>query len=146
MGRRIRIAWDKEGRTGFYVEFKGEDVCFYAKNTCITFSPRKITVEGNVDKIMEYDTPKRKYLYIEFEEPIEPLIVGCRYSSLILFKGFEIRVTIVSDELKYITIITPGLWIYYYAIISNDIIGVELPRKKKVFREEAEREIIVYFT
>ena len=116
-----------------------------AENTRIILRQREIVVDSPVSRYEDVVTSKRKYFYIYLSENIKPLhppridiidydVVG----------GFEIRVTNIEVS-RYLTIITPGAYLYNYVILSDNLLGGETNTRRELFYEKTSRGLTIYF-
>ena len=142
--KKLYIAWDSKGRYGLLSSLRGEALTIAAYNITLTFNPRGIDVVANIGDVKVYDIGKRKYVYIFLNERIKPLPTG---KSDIVDKefigSFEVVVTRINGN-NYLTIITPGSWLYNYVILTDDTLLIEMSSKKDVYFEKLEDEIVVH--
>ncbi len=144
MLRKVYVAWNSKGKHGLLFSFRGESLTIAAYNLTITLNSRGVDVVASIKDTKVYEIGKRKYVYIIFKEKIQPLPTG---KSDIIDKaftsGFEIIVTHINDN-NYITVVTPGSWLYNYIILTNDTLMLELSKKRDVYFERLEDEVVVH--
>ena len=115
-----------------------------AANTHIILRQREIIIENKIKKYEDKTTNKRKYFYIYLSENIQPIKPPkLDITDYEVINGFEIRTTNI-ELTKYLTIITPGPYLYNYIILSNNIIGGETNTRRQLFYEKTNNKLTIY--
>ncbi len=139
----IYIKWGN--RTALSLRIEPAELEIRAENTRIILRQREIVVESPVSRYEDMVAGKRRYFYIYLSENIKPLqppridiidydVVG----------GFEIRITNIEVS-RYLTIITPGAYLYNYVILSDDLLGGETNTRRELFYEKTNKGLTIYF-
>ncbi len=116
-----------------------------AENTRIILRQREIVVENTITHYEDKITGKRKYFYIHLSEKIKPLQPPrIDITDYEIINGFEIRITNIEIS-KYLTIITPGPYLYNYIILSENLIGGETNTRRQLFYEKTNKKLTIYF-
>ncbi len=116
-------------------------------NVTIGFEPRQLSVEGVEAEVEVHQVgTKRMYCYVVLKEPITPL-KGYKFNVIHGFSryvdGFEVRFTDLGFS-RFLTLVTPGAWLYNYVIISDDRITCELSIRREVYVEKEDGVTRVY--
>ena len=144
MHGRIEVKW---GNSCIELEHSIDILRLNSVNYRVELRPRTIIVKGSIDSSEVVETGKhrkKKYLYINFKEKIKGF-VGRRYSqeTEFILRNFEVKILDLEFE-RYITIITPGPFLYNYVIISQDQLVIELSGKREVYIDRELKMITVY--
>jgi len=121
---------------GLKVCARGETLTIEAKNMFLSFEPRLVLVDGGYSGYSEACDDRKCRLVIEFGRVLEPLeaprieFVGQGYIGL-----FELRVVDLEFE-KYITVITPGGFLYDYFTVTSSRLLLESSAKRRFYYEE----------
>ncbi len=114
-------------------------------NNRFELRPRIIMIDKAVGHIAG-GSGKYKYVYVDYPEPIRPLpfqpTVGGR--ERIMIGNYEVRHTATGLG-DFHTILTPGVHLYYYVIVSDDRMAVETGRNREVYFDESGGPLIIYF-
>ncbi len=135
MTRQLTV-YAKWGQGVLELIVRGETLVVRGANAELVFEPRSILVEAEYVSKRDLADGKRKRLYIDFASEFKPLeprridIVGTRMIGL-----FEIRVTDLDFD-RFLTVITPGSFLYTYIVLSTKTLMVETSAKRKIFYEE----------
>ncbi len=141
-GSTLYLRWVKGKALG--VKIGGGELEVIAANTKIALHPRDIVVEGKVKGYEDIVAGKRKYVYVYFNEPLIGLTPPrIDLGNVEVIGGFEIRVTRINST-GYLTIITPGAYLYNYVIISLEALSAEVNTRREVYYEDTGTGVAVY--
>ncbi len=143
--RILYVAWSRDSK-GLELNVQVDELSIKSSNLRIWFRPREVEVQASIREYRDYLVGKKRYCYIDFNEPISPLKIpriDLRNQDIEMVSNFELRV--IDIELsKYLTIVTPGNFLYNYIILCNDSMGLELSARRNVFYEALDYGIVVY--
>ena len=145
MAKRKKL-YAKWGKGGLEITISPGLISVVARNAAIHFEPRSITVEADYQEPIVESNGRRNYAYIGFRQALEPLeapridIIG-RYVG----EYAEIRATSIEGLGDYLTIITPGEYLYDYAVITPEKLLFQTNAKKKIFFERTGIETIIAY-
>ncbi len=137
MARKRKTLYVKWGSGGLEVELAPQLITVIAKNATLYFEPRDVIIETDYNGTNVFNDSKRTYVYVWFKKEIEPLdapridVVGRYVDEL-----GEIRAVDLGFN-KYLTIVTPGDFIYGYAVLTPIALLVQTSGRRKVFFEKA---------
>ena len=118
------------------------------ENFTLVFKPRNIEFKGPWSSVEESVKRNRKYVYIVTSEELRGIRDAGRIDILageeLLFDSFELRLNI-TETTSYLTVIVPGLYLYNYAIVTNEKrIMIETIARRKIFTQTEEDELVIY--
>lgn len=138
------VAWDSKGRYGLLFSFRGEALTIAAYNLTLTLNPRGVDVATSIRDLRVYSVGKRKYTYIYFNELVKPLPTGrSDITDRAFISGFEIVVTHI-DGNNYLTVVTPGSWLYNYVVLADNTLLIEMSSKRDVYFEKLVDEVVIH--
>ena len=143
--RILYVMWNRKLK-GLEVDVQVDELIVRGGNFKISLRSREIEVQGNIKSYGDYVVGRKKYCYIDFNGPLTLLDiprVDLRNQDMEIISNFELRVTDIEVS-KYLTIVTPGNFLYNYVILSNNSLGVELSSRRNVFYEQIRDGVIVY--
>ncbi len=115
-----------------------------AGNGSISLEARMIRVEAPVEEWRDVLQGKRRWVYVDLGEELEPLPGGRNATSRLLMLGlFDIRSTDIGVE-RYLTVVTPGHFIYDMVIVSSARIGVAAPMRRSFYFDRDEDSLTMY--
>lgn len=140
----VKVKW---GNGFLELICKNEVFIINAKNYTIELRPRTLIIHGRISgyeqaEVVKYR--KRRYMYIRLSEEIIPIPGPGRIIKEILYGNFEIRRQDFDFE-KYMTIITPGAYLYEYIIITSDTIAVAYSLHRDAYVDVEEGLTTIYF-
>lgn len=144
MGKKL-VLYTRWGKgKALRLGLSGGELEVTSTNTRIILHPRDIVVEAQVEKYEDVVAGKRKYIYVYFVDPIEPLDAPrIDVSNVEVVDGFEVRVTDIGFA-RYLTIITPGAYLYNYVIVSDNVLAAEVNIRREVYYERTARGVTIY--
>ncbi|MET1101051.1 MAG: hypothetical protein ABWW69_01035 [Pyrodictiaceae archaeon] len=142
--RRVYIKW---GIGALELNVSPDLLEVSATNMRMYFEPRSIVVEAVYEEPRVTDTEKHRNIYIGLPEGVKPLekpprldVVGRQLVNLV-----DIRVVDLGFD-RYLTIITPGGFLYDYIVLTTGVLYVRALAKRKVFFEKpAPHRLVAYF-
>lgn len=138
----LYIRWGKGRALG--LSLSGDELEIVSANVNIILHPRDIVVEGKVDRYEDVIAGKRKYIYVYFGESLQPLNASrIDINDIEVINGFEVRITNI-EVARYLTIITPGAYLYNYVIISDNILSAEVNTRREVYYEKTGKGLTIY--
>ena len=114
----------------------------------IDLEPRSIHVEAEEFTVREYGDEKRRWVYIDLPRGvrgIEAPRIDIDASHPKLLGLFEVRLTEVDDIDRYLTIVTPGGFLYDYVILTGDKLMFETKARRKLYRESVPGESLTIY-
>ena len=135
MARR-RTVYVKWGSGGLEVRLSRGLIAVLAANAALYFEPRSVLVEADYEEPAAISDEKRLYVYIGFRGKLEPLeapridVVGRYVDEL-----GELRVVDLEFN-RYLTIVTPGDFLYDFAVITPDKLFFQADARRKVYFEK----------
>lgn len=135
-----RIKW---GDGVVLVKCGDVDVTLTFGNGKLTFYPREVSLECKYSRFYVEDVGKKRYAYVLFREPLKPFEPN-GHGDVKVQCSFEIRSVDLGFS-KYITIITPGVALYEYAIVSEELLVVMSRVKKRVYFETLSSGVNIYY-
>ncbi len=114
----------------------------------IILEPRSIHLEAPEFYVAEYEDGRRKRVYIRLPQGVkgvEAPRVDIDSTTARLLGLFEVRLTEIPGLDRYLTIVTPGGYLYDYVILTSDQVMFETSAKKKLYREEMPGESITIY-
>lgn len=139
----LYVRWGKGKALG--LGLSGGELEIVSANTRILLHPRDIVIEAQVEKYEDVIAGKRKYLYVYFRNTIEPLDAPrIDISDVEVVDGFEVRATNI-EFARYLTIITPGAYLYNYVIISDNVLTAEVNTRREIYYEQITKGVTIYF-
>ena len=138
----LYIRWGKGKALG--IGLGGGELEIVSANMNIILHPRDIVIEGKVDKYEDVVAGKRKYIYVYFKESLQPLDASrIDIGDVEVINGFEVRITNI-EVARYLTIITPGAYLYNYVIVSDNILSAEVNTRREVYYEKMDKGLMIY--
>ncbi len=116
------------------------------ENMEIELRPRAVIVRGgagDVEGAVEEKKRGKKYIYISLREPPRGLGHTCGFEKADT-GGFEARVTDLGFA-HYLTIVTPGPYLYDYIVVTDTLILVTCSGKKSVYVDREDDVVTLYF-
>lgn len=144
MVKRLYIEWvPKKG--SLMATFKPYELVIAFKNIIFMLLPREVRISSNVEKFEEEKHGKKHYIYVKLSENVNPISAKGEYvQKPRIIEGFELRYTNI-DFSRYLTVITPGIFLYNYMIISDNEVFIETSVNKEVYFEELKGALTIYF-
>ncbi len=105
---------------------------------------RKTRVAGVEGAGEEKKRGKKKYVYVLLEESLSGLATSCGLEQAVI-DGFEARVTSIGAS-PYLTVITPGPYLYDYVIVSENTVAAACSGKRSIYVDRDEDAVTLYFT
>ena len=135
MARRktVYVKWDSGG---LEVRLSRGLITVVAANAALYFEPRSVLVEADYEEPVAISDEKRLYVYIGFRGKLEPLeapridVVGRYVDEL-----GELRLVDLEFN-RYLTILTPGDFLYDFAVITPDKLFFQTNARRKVYFEK----------
>ena len=125
--------------------FKPYELIIAFKNVVFMFLPREVRVSNNVKTHREGKHGKKCYVYVELSNNVTPISVkGEVINKPRIIGNFELRYTNL-DFSRYLTIITPGAFLYNYAILFDEGLCIETSANKEVYFEKIRDSLTIYF-
>lgn len=140
----ICIVWG-DGCVSF--RSRNNELKVIAENLEILLRPRVIVF---IDKIDSYELcecgkkAKKKYIYIYPKTHIQPINKRGKFLKEYTIEKFVIMHQRLSFD-EFITVITPGEYLYDYIILTKEVITVAMSGKKEAYFYEEENRLTVYF-
>ncbi|AEM38755.1 hypothetical protein Pyrfu_0886 [Pyrolobus fumarii 1A] len=112
----------------------------------LDLEPRSVRLEASEFAVREYSDDKRKRVYIDVPVGIHGVqaprvdIDGTRMVGY-----FEVRLTEIENLDRYLTIITPGGFLYDYVVVTSEGVMFETSAKRKLYREEVPGEAVTIY-
>ncbi len=140
------------------------EICVAWGNGCIEFKVRNNELEINGENVKIILRPrviiftngvtdyelgesgrkaKKKYIYIYPKNGIEPINKRGKFLKEYSLDRFEIMYQKLSFS-EYMTIITPGEYLYDYVIITRDIVTIAMSGKKEAYFYKEENKLTIY--
>ncbi len=143
IGREEYVKW----RNGsLKLVFKEPLLEIISKNYRFILRPRIVIVEGTV-KEYNIASPNRrgkyKYVYIELGEEVIPFDKKGRMPRPDIIGGFEVNYQDMRFE-EYLTIVTPGTFLYEYVILTTNMLTICLSAKKEAYVDLEENVATIY--
>ncbi len=114
----------------------------------IDLEPRSVHVEAGEFAVREYSDEKRRWVYIDIPggiKGVEAPRIDIDSSHPKLLGLFEVRLTEVEGLDRYLTIVTPGGFLYDYVIITSDKVMFETKARRKLYRESVPGESLTIY-
>ncbi len=114
----------------------------------LDLEPRSIHLEAPEFHVREYADEKRKRIYIDLPAGIKGIMaprIDVDYGESKLLGLFEVRLTSINGLGDYLTIVTPGGYLYDYVILTNDSVMFETSARRKTYREEMPGEALTIY-
>ena len=114
----------------------------------IDLEPRSIHVEAEEFAVREYGDEKRRWVYIDLPRGvrgIEAPRIDIDAGHPKLLGLFEVRLTEVDNIDRYLTIVTPGGFLYDYVILTGDKLMFETKARRKLYRESVPGESLTIY-
>ncbi len=114
----------------------------------LDLEPRSVHLEAPEFYVREYTDEKRKRIYIDLPagiKGIEAPRIDIDYGENRLLGLFEVRLTSISSLDNYLTIITPGGYLYDYVILTSNNMMLETNARRKTYREEMPGESLTIY-
>ena len=114
----------------------------------IDLEPRSIHVEAEEFAVREYGDDKRRWVYIDLPrgiKGIEAPRVDIDSSQPRLLGLFEVRLTEVDGLERYLTIVTPGGFLYDYVVVTSDKLMFETKARRKLYQESVPGESLTIY-
>ncbi len=136
----------KWGSGSILLKSIASDLVLKTDNLYLELRQRVVVVEGSIGSyeiVSSGRSGKRKHVYIKLRDSVKPLgrkgvVVDREYID-----NFEIRV-LEKEFGKYITVVTPGAFLYDYIILSDDIIMVSLSGKREAYIDLEDNRLTIY--
>ena len=140
------------------------EICVAWRNGCIDFKVRNNELEiitGDlkiilrpraiifINGVTDYELgesgrkTKKKYIYIHPRNGIEPINKRGKLLKEYTLDRFEIMYQKLSFN-EYMTIITPGEYLYDYIILTNDTVTIAMSGKKEAYFYREEDKLTIY--
>ena len=140
------------------------EICVAWRNGCIDFKARNNELEiitGDlkiilrpraiifINGVTDYELgesgrkAKKKYIYIYPRNGIEPINKCGKLLKEYTLDRFEIMYQKLSFN-EYMTIITPGEYLYDYIILTNDTVTIAMSGKKEAYFYREEDKLTIY--
>ncbi len=129
------------------LEARAGELAITFSNTKITLRPRIIIVEGSdvdYEEGSSGKSVKKKYIYIHVRECLKPLPAQGKYISTVLYDKYEIRYQKLGFG-EYLTIVTPGEYLYDYIIVTEDTITIGMSGKREAYFYKEDKRLTIYF-
>ena len=137
---RLRVSW---GEGHLELRFVEDWLEVHAANCRVVLAPRSVEVHGKAAGHRESLVGKRKYIYVELAEPLKPLKGPGERVEKLLAGGFEITGTDVEFS-RYLTIITPGFYLYNYAVLSDTSLALEVSTRREAYFNQEGGKLTLY--
>ncbi|RLG82716.1 MAG: hypothetical protein DRO40_06905 [Thermoprotei archaeon] len=126
---------------------EGEHIIISSKNYIFELRPRTIIIHGKIASYEHVETgkqKKRKYTYIYLDNAIEPKQGHGKIIKEVLYENFEVRYQDMGFE-KFLTIVTPGAYLYEYVILTAEILTVAYSAKREAYVDIEPGLATIYF-
>lgn len=137
---KLRVAW---GDGHLELRFVEDWLEVLASNYRIVLAPRSVEIHGEASGHRESLVGKRKYIYVELAEGLKPLRGSGEKVERLLVGGFEVTGTDVEFS-RYLTIITPGFFLYNYAILTDGSLALEASARREAYFDEGGGKLTLY--
>ncbi len=110
--------------------------------------PRSVHVEAEEFYVREYAGDKRKWVYVDLPRGVEGLEaprVDIDSGSPKLLGYFQVQLTEVEGLDRYLTILTPGGFLYDYVVLTSDRLMFETKARRKTYQEGVPGESITIY-
>lgn len=144
MSGKLYVEWIPK-RGSLMVTFKPYELTIAFKNIVFMFLPREARVSNNVKEYRESKYGRKRYIRVKLSSSVIP--ISARGEPIVkprIIGNFELRYTNL-DFLRFLTIITPGAFLYNYAILSDEGLCIETSASKEVYFEEIKDSLTIYF-
>jgi len=112
----------------------------------VDLEPRSVRVEAPEFYVREYSDERRKRVYVDLPRGVEGLEAPrVDIDSRSLVGLFEIRVTEIEGLDRFLTIVTPGGFLYDYAILTTDKLVFETNARRKTYQESVPGEAVTIY-
>ncbi len=124
-----------------------EDVMIIrGRNIEVDLEPRSVRIEAPEFYVKEYSDEKRKRVYVELPQGVEGLEAPrIDIDSKSMVGYFEVRVSEIEGLDRFLTIVTPGGFLYDYVIITSDKLMFETSARRKTYQENVPGETITIY-
>ncbi len=142
-GREEYVKW-RNG--GLRLVFKNSFLEIISKNYRFILRPRIVIVEGTVKEynvVSPHRHGKYKYVYIELSEEVKPFDKKGRVPRPGIIEGFEVNYQDMGFE-EYLTIVTPGAFLYQYIILTTSMLTICLSAKKEAYIDLENNVVTIY--
>ena len=112
----------------------------------IVLDARSVTLPKEAEVRYAEPSVKRRAFYAFYERlPTAefPPAVDMVANDRRVYRGFELRATDLDVE-QYLTVVTPGSFLYDYVIITPNKMGIYLSSKREGYLEETSKSKILY--
>ncbi len=122
-----------------------EQLVVGSRNTSVDLRQRTVIVKAPIEsyEVFYDENSRKKYVYIYFRGNIRPFERRCRVVDREAIGVFEIRVVDKEFE-SYLTIVTPGFYLYDYVILTRDSIAIVLSGNRQVYFDKGVDHLTVY--
>ncbi len=116
------------------------------KDGKIILDARTITIPKESKVKVAEPSVKKRTLYV-FHRDLgfidSPPYIDLRAGQSRVYENFDLRPVDLDFE-QYLTIVTPGSFLYDYAIITRKKTGVIMSAKREIYVEETKNSLIIY--
>ncbi len=137
---KLRVAW---GDGHLELRFVEDWLEVLASNYRIILAPRSVEIRGEASGHRESLVGKRKYIYVGLAEGLKPLRGPGERVERLLVGGFEVTGTDVEFS-RYLTIVTPGFFLYNYVVLSDSSLALELSARREAYFDEGGEKLTLY--
>lgn len=118
------------------------------RNFRLELEPRAIYFRGPWDDVEEASFPRRKNLYITVSEALEgdsaPPRIDVANGDEVVLRSFEVRLNLLEGVDSFLTLITPGTFLYDYAILTSRKFMAEMSSRRRVYASKANDMVEIY--
>ena len=112
----------------------------------LIFDARTITAPKDSEVRVAEPSVKKRTIYV-FHEDLgfieSPPYIDLRAGQSRVYENFDLRPVDLDFE-QYLTIVTPGSFLYDYVIVTKRKTGVIMSAKRDVYIEETKNSLIIY--